>query len=51
METPAPGGGTMDALAIRPMVYLSFTFDHRILDGAVADRFLAEVVRRLENWS
>lgn len=51
VETPAPGGGTMDALAIRPMVYLSFTFDHRILDGAVADRFLAEVVRRLENWS
>lgn len=39
-----------DAIAIRPMVYLSYTFDHRILDGAAADSFLAEVVRTLENW-
>ncbi len=39
-----------DAIAIRPMVYLSLTFDHRILDGALADGFLAEVVNRLENW-
>ncbi|MBI3163500.1 MAG: 2-oxo acid dehydrogenase subunit E2, partial [Chloroflexi bacterium] len=30
-----------DAIAIRPMVYLSFVFDHRILDGASADWFLA----------
>jgi pyruvate/2-oxoglutarate dehydrogenase complex dihydrolipoamide acyltransferase (E2) component len=29
-----------DAIAIRPMVYLSLTFDHRILDGASADWFL-----------
>ncbi len=40
-----------DAIAIRPMVYLSFTFDHRILDGAGADGFLAKVVERLQNWS
>ena len=40
-----------DAIAIRPMVYLSFTFDHRILDGAAADNFLAAVKRTLENWS
>lgn len=26
-----------DAIAVRPMAYLSLTFDHRILDGAVAD--------------
>ncbi len=39
-----------DAIAIRPMVYLSLTFDHRILDGASADSFLAEVVKGLENW-
>jgi 2-oxoglutarate dehydrogenase E2 component (dihydrolipoamide succinyltransferase) len=39
-----------DAIAIRPMVYLSYTFDHRILDGASADSFLAAVVRSLENW-
>ncbi len=40
-----------DAIAIRPMVYLTLTFDHRILDGAVADRFLAKVKETLENWS
>ncbi|NPV84920.1 MAG: 2-oxo acid dehydrogenase subunit E2 [Anaerolineae bacterium] len=39
-----------DALAIRPMVYLSLTFDHRILDGEVADGFLARVVEILEHW-
>ncbi len=40
-----------DAIAIRPMVYLSFTFDHRILDGYGADSFLAKVVSVLENWT
>ncbi len=40
-----------DAIAIRPMVYLSLTFDHRILDGAVADYFLGTVVETLENWA
>src|SRR5512146_1855029 len=40
-----------DAIAIRPMVYLSFVFDHRILDGASADRFLAKVKETLESWS
>jgi pyruvate/2-oxoglutarate dehydrogenase complex dihydrolipoamide acyltransferase (E2) component len=40
-----------DAIAIRPMVYLSLTFDHRILDGAAADWFLARVVETLEKWS
>ena len=39
-----------DAIAIKPMVYLSYTFDHRILDGASADTFLAQVVTSLENW-
>jgi 2-oxoglutarate dehydrogenase E2 component (dihydrolipoamide succinyltransferase) len=39
-----------DAIAIRPMVYLSFVFDHRILDGASADAFLAEVKQVLEAW-
>jgi pyruvate/2-oxoglutarate dehydrogenase complex dihydrolipoamide acyltransferase (E2) component len=38
-----------DAIAIRPMVYLSLTFDHRILDGAIADYFLSKVVESLEN--
>jgi 2-oxoglutarate dehydrogenase E2 component (dihydrolipoamide succinyltransferase) len=40
-----------DAIAIRPMVYLSLVFDHRILDGASADWFLAKVKETLENWS
>ena len=40
-----------DAIAIRPMVYLSFVFDHRLLDGASADWFLMKVKDTLENWS
>jgi pyruvate/2-oxoglutarate dehydrogenase complex dihydrolipoamide acyltransferase (E2) component len=40
-----------DAFAIRPMVYLSLVFDHRILDGASADTFLARVKSTLENWA
>jgi 2-oxoglutarate dehydrogenase E2 component (dihydrolipoamide succinyltransferase) len=39
-----------DAIAIRPMVYLSLTFDHRILDGAIADAFLSKVVESIQNW-
>jgi len=39
-----------DAIAIRPMVYLSLSFDHRILDGAQADGFLAKVVDTLQKW-
>ena len=37
-----------DAIAIRPMVYLSFVFDHRVLDGASADAFLGDVKGKLE---
>ena len=40
-----------DAIAVRPMVYLSFVFDHRILDGASADWFLTKIKETLENWS
>jgi pyruvate/2-oxoglutarate dehydrogenase complex dihydrolipoamide acyltransferase (E2) component len=39
-----------DSIAVRPMVYLSFTFDHRILDGAAADGFLSHIIEVLENW-
>ncbi|MBL8097105.1 MAG: 2-oxo acid dehydrogenase subunit E2 [Anaerolineales bacterium] len=39
-----------DAIAIRPCAYLSYTFDHRILDGALADAFMASVKSRLEAW-
>ena len=37
-----------DSIAIRPMCYLGFTFDHRIMDGALADHFLGRVVEVLE---
>ena len=40
-----------DAIAIRPMVYLGLTFDHRILDGHSADNFVAAIKHMLENWS
>jgi 2-oxoglutarate dehydrogenase E2 component (dihydrolipoamide succinyltransferase) len=40
-----------DTIAIRQMVYLTLTFDHRILDGAIADYFLSKVVNILENWT
>jgi 2-oxoglutarate dehydrogenase E2 component (dihydrolipoamide succinyltransferase) len=40
-----------DAMAIRPMAYLSFVFDHRVTDGEGADRFLSKVKYELENWS
>jgi 2-oxoglutarate dehydrogenase E2 component (dihydrolipoamide succinyltransferase) len=39
-----------DGIAIRDMVYLALSFDHRLIDGAVADQFMAEVKKRLENW-
>jgi len=42
--------GGNDAIAIRLMVYLSYVFDHRILDGASADWFLAKVKQTLEKW-
>jgi 2-oxoglutarate dehydrogenase E2 component (dihydrolipoamide succinyltransferase) len=40
-----------DAIAIRSMCYLALTFDHRLIDGALADQFTAKVKSVLENWS
>lgn len=37
-----------DAIAIRPMGYLSLSFDHRVIDGATADQFMAKVKHYLE---
>jgi len=37
-----------DAIAIRPMGYLSLSFDHRVIDGATADRFMSKVKEYLE---
>ncbi len=39
-----------DAIAIRPMAYLALGYDHRIIDGAVADQFMSHVKKTLENW-
>jgi 2-oxoglutarate dehydrogenase E2 component (dihydrolipoamide succinyltransferase) len=40
-----------DAIAIRSIMYLSLSFDHRLVDGALADRFTAKVKQVLEDWS
>jgi 2-oxoglutarate dehydrogenase E2 component (dihydrolipoamide succinyltransferase) len=42
--------GEADAIAIRTVVYLTLSFDHRIIDGAVADQFMAYVKNKLETW-
>jgi pyruvate dehydrogenase E2 component (dihydrolipoamide acetyltransferase) len=39
-----------DAIAIRPMGYLALGFDHRLIDGAVADRFMARIKGQLEQF-
>lgn len=40
-----------DAIAIRSMMYLALTFDHRLIDGALADQFCQKIKSILENWS
>lgn len=40
-----------DAIAIRSIVYLSLSFDHRVIDGAVADSFMARLKQRLQAWT
>jgi 2-oxoglutarate dehydrogenase E2 component (dihydrolipoamide succinyltransferase) len=40
-----------DAIAIRSVMYLSLSFDHRLIDGALADQFTAKVKQALEGWS
>ncbi|MBA3746126.1 MAG: 2-oxo acid dehydrogenase subunit E2, partial [Solirubrobacterales bacterium] len=39
-----------DAIAIRPMVILGLSWDHRAIDGAIAARFLANVKKRVESY-
>jgi len=39
-----------DAIAIRSMMYLSMSYDHRVVDGAVADQFLAMVKKGLQEF-
>jgi pyruvate dehydrogenase E2 component (dihydrolipoamide acetyltransferase) len=40
-----------DSIAIRSICYLATTFDHRLIDGALADQFTGKVKSILENWS
>jgi pyruvate dehydrogenase E2 component (dihydrolipoamide acetyltransferase) len=40
-----------DAIAIRSMVYVTMSYDHRVVDGAVSHQFLAKLKNMLENWS
>ena len=40
-----------DSIAIRSVVHLTLGYDHRIIDGAVADQFMAQVKKTLENWA
>jgi pyruvate dehydrogenase E2 component (dihydrolipoamide acetyltransferase) len=40
-----------DSIAIRSLVHLTLGYDHRLIDGAVADQFMALVKKTLENWS
>ena len=39
-----------DAIAIRPIMNLTLTYDHRLVDGALAGRFLRDLRQRLETW-
>jgi 2-oxoglutarate dehydrogenase E2 component (dihydrolipoamide succinyltransferase) len=40
-----------DAIAIRSICHLSLSFDHRLVDGALADQFMTKVKQVLEGWS
>ena len=40
-----------DAIAIRSICLLSLSFDHRLIDGALADQFMTKVKQVLEDWS
>jgi len=40
-----------DSIAIRSLVHLTLGYDHRVIDGAVADQFMALVKKTLENWN
>jgi len=40
-----------DSIAIRSVVHLTLGYDHRIVDGAIADQFMAVLKKTLESWS
>ena len=48
MVVAGPDGS--EAIAIRPMMYLSISYDHRLVDGAYASQFMAQVRTNLQTW-
>ncbi len=40
-----------DAIVIKPMMYLTLSFDHRLIDGALGGKFIMKVVEYLENYA
>jgi pyruvate dehydrogenase E2 component (dihydrolipoamide acetyltransferase) len=40
-----------DSISIRSMMHMSIGYDHRVIDGAVADQFMADLKKFLENWN
>jgi 2-oxoglutarate dehydrogenase E2 component (dihydrolipoamide succinyltransferase) len=42
--------GSVDAIQIRPMAYVSLTIDHRVVDGHQTNAWLSRFVELLENW-
>jgi 2-oxoglutarate dehydrogenase E2 component (dihydrolipoamide succinyltransferase) len=40
-----------DAIAIRHMMYLSLSYDHRIVDGSLGAGFLSDIAKELENFN
>jgi pyruvate/2-oxoglutarate dehydrogenase complex dihydrolipoamide acyltransferase (E2) component len=39
-----------DQIVPRSMVYLTLSYDHRVVDGAIAHQFLGRIKQRLETW-
>ena len=48
MVVEGPDGS--EAIAIRPMMYLSISYDHRLIDGAYASQFMAQIRTNLQTW-
>jgi len=40
-----------DAIGIRSLVYLTLSYDHRVVDGAMVQQFMGHIKHTLENWT
>src|SRR3989338_550444 len=50
-STPKRPAVVEDAIAIRSMAYLTLSYDHRVVDGAVAHHFMGRIKKLLEEWN